>query len=54
MRTVVKAIAQGHAVDGDSRDVKRLEEYGFVVKDGNGGYRMRVPLFERWVRGFGY
>lgn len=32
--------------------VLRLEDYGFIVKQAGGGYKMRVPLFEEWVKEF--
>ena len=54
MQSVVKKIAFGQNVNIQSRDVKRLEEYGFIVKQASGQFKMRVPLFERWVQNFGY
>jgi hypothetical protein len=27
----------------------RLEEHGYVIKDGE-GWKIRVPLFEKWLR----
>jgi hypothetical protein len=29
-----------------------LREHGFIVQDANGLWRLRVPLFERWLKAF--
>lgn len=54
MREAIKAIAWHKPVDTQTVEVRKLQEYGYIVKDGNGSFRMRVPLFEEWVREFGY
>lgn len=54
MRKVVVAIAFGQTVDAQQAEVRKLADYGYIVADGNDGYRMRVPLFADWVRQFGY
>lgn len=36
----------------DERQVKVMKIHGFVMEE-NGEWRLRVPLFERWVREFG-
>ncbi len=54
MRTVVKAIAFHEAVDPKQAEVRKLLDYGYIVANGSGGYKMRVPLFGDWIKQFGY
>jgi hypothetical protein len=30
-----------------------LLDYGFILKINDGKYKMRVPLFEQWIKKFG-
>ncbi|UCH93112.1 MAG: hypothetical protein JSV88_22885, partial [Candidatus Aminicenantes bacterium] len=52
MKTTVLQIATGE-MPGDKKSVFRLEQHGFLVKGKEGVYRMRVPIFEEWVKRFG-
>jgi len=36
----------------DKKQLHRLREHGFIVQDANGLWRLRVPLFERWLTAF--
>jgi hypothetical protein len=54
MQVVVKAIAFGQSVDPQQTEVRKLADYGYILPNGDGSYRMRVPLFADWVRKFGY
>jgi hypothetical protein len=54
MRTAVKAIAFHEIVDPWLPDVRRLLDYGYIVEEGSGKFRMRAPLFEEWVKRYGY
>jgi len=36
----------------DKKQLHRLREHGFIVQDINGLWRLRVPLFERWLTAF--
>jgi hypothetical protein len=36
----------------DKKQLHRLREHGFIVQDTNGLWRLRVPLFERWLKAF--
>lgn len=36
----------------DKKQLHRFREHGFIVKDAGGKWRLRVPLFERWLRAF--
>ena len=36
----------------DKKQLHRLREHGFIVQDANGLWRLRVPLFEHWLRAF--
>jgi hypothetical protein len=36
----------------DKKQLHRLREHGFIVQDANGLWRLRVPLFERWLKAF--
>lgn len=52
-KAIVRAIVEGQPLPPKSRQrLRRLIEYGFIVEEGE-GYRMRVPIFEEWVRRFG-
>lgn len=52
-KEIVRAIVEGKPLPPQSRQrLRRLIEYGFVVEEGE-GHRMRVPIFEEWVRRFG-
>ena len=53
MRNAVLAIAAHAPVEANSPEVRRLLDYGYIVSDGAEGFRMRVPLFEEWVKRFG-
>jgi len=54
MRKAVLAISKGQPVDVESPEVRSLNDYGYLLPDGEGGYKMRVPLFGEWVIKFGY
>ena len=52
-KAIVCAIVEGQPLPPKSRQrLRRLLDYGFIVKEGE-GYRMRVPIFEEWVKRFG-
>lgn len=52
-KAIVCAIVEGQPLPPQSRQrLRRLLEYGFIEEQGE-GYRMRVPIFEEWVRRFG-
>jgi len=52
-KDIVRAIVEGKPLPPQSRQrLRRLIEYGFIVEEG-AAYRMRVPIFEEWVRRFG-
>lgn len=52
-KAIVRTIVEGQSLPPQSRQrLRRLIEYGFIVEAGE-GYRMRVPIFEEWVRRFG-
>jgi hypothetical protein len=36
----------------DKKQLHRLREHGFIVQEANGLWRLRVPLFERWLTAF--
>jgi hypothetical protein len=46
-KATVKQIMQG-AMPDDKTQFYRLEEHQFIVEQ-NGQWRLRVPLFERWL-----
>ncbi len=52
LKPAVGAIAEGREID-DRRAIGLLSEHGFIVEK-EGKWRLRGPLFERWVREFGY
>lgn len=54
MRNIVKAIASRQTFDQKMPEVQKLLDYGYIVPDGRESFKMRVPLFESWVRQFGY
>jgi hypothetical protein len=47
--TVHQMLAGTPPTDNVSRS--RLEQHGYIVKD-NAGWKIRVPLFEMWLRKF--
>ncbi|MCB9285072.1 MAG: ATP-binding protein [Lewinellaceae bacterium] len=50
MKETVRAILRGQ-MPTDKVSLQKLLRHEFVV-EGNGGYRLRAPLFEQWVRRF--
>ena len=36
----------------DKKQLNRLREHGFILQDASGLWRLRVPLFERWLNAF--
>lgn len=51
MKETVQQIVNGQP-PSDKQSVFRLQEHRFIIQEG-GRYRMRVPIFEEWVRRFG-
>lgn len=47
-RTCVESILDGNE-PRDRAALMRLEEHGYVIRQ-DGTWRMRVPLFENWLR----
>jgi hypothetical protein len=51
MKTTARLVAEGGS-PADKKSLFRLEQHGYIIKDPNGTYRMRVPIFAQWVRQF--
>lgn len=52
-KEIVWAVIEQRAMPPNARQrLRRLIEYGFILEEGN-SYRMRVPIFETWVKRFG-
>ena len=51
MKTTVRQIIEGQA-PSDKQSLFALKEHGFIIKEED-RYKMRVPIFEEWVRQFG-
>ncbi|UCH93488.1 MAG: ATP-binding protein [Candidatus Aminicenantes bacterium] len=51
MKTTVRQIIDGKTAI-DKKSLFKLSEHGFVVKEKD-HYKMRVPIFEKWVKEFG-
>jgi hypothetical protein len=51
MKTTVQQIINGETPT-DKKSLFRLQEHGFIVKEKD-HYKMRVPIFENWVKEFG-
>jgi hypothetical protein len=54
MKEAVRAIAAREGNIAKTAEVRKLLDYGFIVPDQALGFRMRVPLFEEWVKEYGY
>jgi ATPase family associated with various cellular activities (AAA) len=53
-RVILKAIVKKRFVDRENPILRRLVAYGYVIETVQHKFEMRVPLFARWVREFGY
>jgi hypothetical protein len=52
-KEIVWAVIEQRPLPPNARQrLRRLIEYGFILEEGN-TYRMRVPIFETWVKRFG-
>ncbi len=52
-KEIVWAVIEQRPMPPNARQrLRRLIEYGFILEEGN-SYRMRVPIFETWVKKFG-
>lgn len=51
VKETVRAIIQEQAIE-DKQALRLLYRHEFIVKDERGQFKMRVPLFEQWVRKF--
>lgn len=51
-REAVRLILEGKPTGLPTRGLRRLREYGYVVGS-DGAWRLRVPLFEDWIRAYG-
>jgi hypothetical protein len=52
-KEIVWAVIEQRSLPPNTRQrLRRLIEYGFILEEGN-TYRMRVPIFETWVKKFG-
>jgi hypothetical protein len=50
-KATVRQIVQQQA-PSDKKQLNRLREHGFVVQNPAGQWRLRVPLFEQWLKRF--
>ena len=50
-RATVWQILRGEP-PGDRASLERLTGHGYIIPDG-AGWRLRVPLFEQWIRDYG-
>ncbi len=53
MKKVVRAIACGKPFDKNSH-FRMLEDHRYIVQQEDRSFKMRVPLFEEWVKMYGY
>ncbi|MDD2816476.1 MAG: hypothetical protein PHP00_12220 [Thiotrichaceae bacterium] len=50
-KATVREIIHSQSIS-DKKQLHRLREHGFIVQDSAGIWRLRVPLFERWLTTF--
>jgi hypothetical protein len=48
-KATVREIVQQQPIS-DKKQLRRLREHGFVVKNPAGLWQLRVPLFEQWLK----
>jgi len=51
LKATVRAILKGEAVT-DEESLSMLETHQYIVQDEEGKWKLRVPLFETWLRKF--